>query len=392
MPGIRLRKGKNKEKARKGRMKQLARFGALLLGMLILALAAGCGAVSSDQASEAGAVMNQSEAAMDKAESFSPAGAGFAKQDKASLVPADRKLIYEANIRMEVKSYEAAKQRLQQLVERSNGYVLQFSDQESESERGGAFVIKVPAAGFTAFLDELGTWEALDYHREYSANDVTEEYVDLEARLTARRAMEARLLAFMEKATSADDLVQFSSELGSVQSDIEQIVGRKRYLDNHVAMSTVNMRLYQPVNAPVVQGLTHAFGTRMANTLVQSWETLVQFVQVVILFLTALLPFACAAAIVGVPIWLLVKRRRGRRRHPQSRFPGHPGEVKQQRHAGLVGSGQEPAEGADGRPEACKGHAAEAMVPASAVVPAEAEEKGRAAEARSDEPDSQDKK
>lgn len=117
-------------------MKQLARFGAFLLGMFMLALAAGCGAVSSDRASEAGAVMNQSEAAMDKAESFSPAGAGFAKQDNASLVPADRKLIYEANIRMEVKSYEAAKQRLQQLVERSNGYVLQFSDQESESERG----------------------------------------------------------------------------------------------------------------------------------------------------------------------------------------------------------------------------------------------------------------
>lgn len=392
MSEIRLRKGKNKEKARESRMRQLARFGALLLGMLMLALAAGCGAVSSDQASEAEAVMNQSEAAMDKSESLSPAGAGFAKQDKASLVPADRKLIYEADIRMEVKSYEAAKQRLQQLVERSNGYVLQFSDQESESERGGSFVIKVPAAGFTAFLDELGTWEALDYHRKYSANDVTEEYVDLEARLTARRAMEARLLAFMEKATSADDLVQFSSELGSVQSDIEQIVGRKRYLDNHVAMSTVNMRLYQPVNAPVVQGLKHAFGTRMANTLVQSWETLVQFVQVLILFLTALLPFVCAAAIVGVPIWLLVKRRRGRRRHPQSRFPGHPGEVKQQRHAGHAGAGQEPAEGADGRPEAGEGPAAEAMVPASAVVPAEAEEKGRAAGARNTEPDSQDKK
>ncbi|MGG4393184.1 DUF4349 domain-containing protein [Paenibacillus thiaminolyticus] len=388
MSEIRLRKGKNKEKARESRMRQLARFRALLLGTLMLALMAGCGSVSSDQASEAGAVMNQSEAAMDKAESLSSAGAGFAKQDKASLVPADRKLIYEANIRMEVKSYEAAKQRLQRLVERSNGYVLQFSDQESESERGGSFVIKVPAAGFTAFLDELGTWEALDYHREYSANDVTEEYVDLEARLTARRAMEARLLAFMEKATSADDLVQFSSELGSVQSDIEQIVGRKRYLDNHVAMSTVNMRLYQPVNAPVVQGLKHAFGTRMANTLVQSWETLVQFLQVVILFLTALLPFACAAAIAGVPIWLLVKRRRGRRRHPQSRFPGHPGEVKQQRHAG---AGQEPAEGADGRPEAGEGPAAEAMVPASAVVSAEAEEQGRAAKAKSAESDSEDK-
>ncbi|WP_197258310.1 DUF4349 domain-containing protein [Paenibacillus dendritiformis] len=366
MASIGLRKARETEKTPEGRIRRLARFGALLLGSLLLALAAGCGAVSSDQASEAEAVMKQSEAAMDEAESPSPAGAGFAKQGEASFVPADRKLIYEANIRMEVKNYEAAKQRLQQLVDRSKGYVLQFSDQQSESERGGSFVIKVPASGFTTFLDELGTWEALDYHREYSANDVTEEYVDLEARLTARRAMEARLLAFMEKATIADDLVQFSGELGSVQSEIEQIVGRKRYLDNHVAMSTINMRLYQPVNAPVVQGLKNAFGTRMANTLVQSWETLVQFVQVLILFLTALLPFACAAAIAGVPIWLLAKRRRGRRRHPHAPFPGQAGEPER------AGAGPEPAEGADGKPVTGGRTAAEAALPGAPSEPAEA--------------------
>lgn len=360
-------------------MRQLARFGSLLIGAVMLAMAAGCGAASSDQSanSEPAAAMDQSEALMERAESPSPAGAGFAKQDEASPVRADRKLIYEANIRMEVKNYEAAKQRLQQLVERSKGYVLQFSDQESESERGGSFVIKVPAAGFTGFLDELGTWEALDYHREYSANDVTEEYVDLEARLTARRAMEARLLAFMEKAAKADDLVQFSNELGSVQSEIEQIVGRKRYLDNHVAMSTVNMRLYQPVNAPVVQGLKNAFGTRMANTLVQSWETLVQFVQVIILFLTALLPFACAAAIVGVPIWLLVKRRRGRRHNPYLRFPEQPGRPEQHRHAE---AGQEPAEAAEGKQGAGDTSTAGTAVPPPTIEPAKAGEQQRSSE------------
>ncbi|MDU5143141.1 MAG: DUF4349 domain-containing protein [Paenibacillus dendritiformis] len=389
MARIGMRKARGIEKTREGRLKRRARFGALLIGTLMLALAAGCGAASPDQPSEAGAVMNQSEAAMDRAESPPPAGAGFAKQGEASFVPADRKLIYEANIRMEVQNYEAAKQRLQQLVARSKGYVLQFSDQESESERGGSFVIKVPAAGFTAFLDELGTWEALDYHREYSANDVTEEYVDLEARLTARRAMEARLLAFMEKATSADDLVQFSSELGSVQSEIEQIVGRKRYLDNHVAMSTVNMRLCQPVNAPVVQGLKNAFGTRMANTLAQSWEALIQFVQLILLFLTGLLPFAAAAAIAGVPIWLLAKRRRGRRRPPQARFSGQTGGPEQQKRKGTV---LDPADGADGKPASDDGPAAEASVPAPAVEPAEAGEQGSSTEGISAEANSENKK
>ncbi|WP_182914612.1 hypothetical protein [Paenibacillus thiaminolyticus] len=91
----------------------------------------------------------------------------------------------------------------------------------------------------------------------------------------------------------------------------------------------------------------------------------------------------------GVPIWLLVKRKRGRRRHPQPRFPGHLGEAEQQRHAG---TGQQPAEGADGKPEAGEGPTAEAMVPALAVEPAEVEEQRRAAEAKSAEPDSKEKK
>lgn len=74
---------------------------------------------------------------------------------------------------------------------------------------------------------------------------MTEEYVDLFSRLKAKQVVEARLIAFMEKATKADDLVKFSDQLGKVQVEIEQLKGRMRYIDQSVACSTIELRLYQ---------------------------------------------------------------------------------------------------------------------------------------------------
>ena len=141
------------------------------------------------------------------------------------------------------------------------------------------------------------------------ANDVTEEHVDLEARLKAQRAVESRLLSFMEKATKSADLLSFSKELADVQSNIEQIVGRMRYLDTNVAMSTIEMRLHQTLKPVANKALEEAFGTQIASTLSQSWDSLVQIVKTFVLALVAILPFACVVLLVGVPIWLIVRRQ-----------------------------------------------------------------------------------
>lgn len=290
---------------------------ALMAGWLAFALLlGGCSASSSKDAAsiaknEAAADMNTSSQESSQAvQSEHPNGVqvGFNGSQAPAAKP-QRKLIYQANLRMEVKDYEAAKQRMNRLIESSGAYITQFSDEESDYERGGTYVIKVPAAGFQSFVDELGKWDYIDYNRQYSANDVTEEHVDLEARLKAQRAVEARLLSFMEKATKSADLLSFSKELADVQSNIEQIVGRMRYLDTNVAMSTIEMRLYQTLKPVANKALEEAFGTQIASTLSQSWDSLVQIVKTFVLALVAILPFACVGLLVGVPIWLIVRRQ-----------------------------------------------------------------------------------
>lgn len=292
----------------------------VLASLLMLMLLGGCSSASDSQglkpgntAPEGAQMEVTSNDAAASSEEPLQAGAGQQVQQVQQVqVKTERKLIYEAQLRMEVADYGAVKEKLNRFIALSQGYVLQFSDQETDSERGGSYVIKIPAVGFQSFIDELGKWESISYTRQYSANDVTEEYVDLQARLKARRTVESRLLSFMEKATKSEDLLNFSNELGNVQSEIEQIVGKMRYYDNNVAMSTITLDMFQRLKAKRGQALEDAFGTQVADTLVGSWDALVKCVKSIVLVLVALLPFLCALLIIGTPIWLIARKKRGR--------------------------------------------------------------------------------
>jgi len=228
----------------------------------------------------------------------------------------DRKVIYRANLVMKVAEFAEAEKQLLDLIHLSNAYVLQFSDSRNANEVGAVYVIKVSSDGFSSFLDRLQKITNLKFEREVEGNDVTEEFVDLTARLKAKSAVEARLLAFMDKATRADDLIQFSNQLGEVQEEIERIKGRIRYLDENVAFSTVHLRLYQGTGnaASIEKEDSKHFGDRLYGALSGSAKTLRQFGEGLLVVLAALLPVLVAAAVIGVPVYAIVRKRAAARR------------------------------------------------------------------------------
>lgn len=232
-------------------------------------------------------------------------GAGFGRQ-----------VIYTANLVMKVEAFAPAEERLLNLIHLSGAYVLQFSDSRSGDNVGASYTIKVPSSGFSSFLSELQKIENLFFEREVQGKDVSEEFVDLASRLKAKQAVEARLLAFMDKARDSDDLVRFSNELGQVQQEIEEIKGRQRYLQQNVAFSTVNLRLYEGKSG-VIQTENKAgksIGVRIADALSGSANALGEIGEALLVALAAILPVAVVAAVVGVPAYLIVRSRRASRR------------------------------------------------------------------------------
>jgi len=222
-----------------------------------------------------------------------------------------RKVIYRADLVMKVEQFKTAQEELMNAIHLGGAYVLQFSDSRNADEIGATYVIKVPSEGFSSFLEKLQKIESLKFEREVNGNDVTEEFVDLDARLNAKKTVEARLLSFMDKATKTDDLVTFSNQLAQVQEEIEQIKGRIRYLDQNVAFSTVNLRLYQSsgLEPPKEPQGEKSFGQRLEDALSGSAKVLRQFGEWLLVVIAALLPVLAVVAVIGLPTYVIARKR-----------------------------------------------------------------------------------
>ncbi|MBA2938089.1 DUF4349 domain-containing protein [Paenibacillus sp. CGMCC 1.16610] len=316
----------------------------LAVCMLISSLVAGCSSSKNDAASSSEQKMSSSSGAMAKEElraesqkAATPAAQTQAASDLKAAesgtaqTPADgkdatmtvmpalgsdeaagfnRKLIYRANLVMPVDDYGKAQTALRDLVTLSGAYILQFSENANTGERGGTYTIKVAANGFVSLLDGLEKLSP-SLQRNVQGQDVTEEYVDLSSRLKAKQLVETRLLGFMEKASKTDDLLAFSNELSKVQEAIEQIKGRMRYLDQNVAYSTIEIRMYQQTDKkPFLSDPSKlSLNDRIQKAWNSSLNVLVAVLQGILVFLAAAFPILVIALLIGIPIWVYRRKR-----------------------------------------------------------------------------------
>lgn len=152
---------------------------------------------------------------------------------------AARMVAWRASLSMEVWNVSNAVARATALVEGKNGFVEQKSDQGESSAR---LTLRIPAAAFRAAvttLEELGKVT----HRDVRGEDVTEEYVDVEARLKNKLVLRDRLKQLLDKAVDVKDVLAIETELNRVQGDIDSMEGRIKLLKNQVDLATVTLNL-----------------------------------------------------------------------------------------------------------------------------------------------------
>ncbi|CAG7605676.1 hypothetical protein PAESOLCIP111_00833 [Paenibacillus solanacearum] len=269
-------------------------------------------APSPQQANGGGAADRAVETTDAKAVSNAAAGGSFMGETAPEAAdPFGRKIIYKANLMMQVEKYQETAAKIQEAVTQSGAYILQFSENVATAEKSGTFVIKVPANGFQSLLSRLEQIHPA-MQKNMQGQDVTEEYVDLSSRLKAKQVVEERLISFMEKATKTDELVAFSAELGKVQEEIERIKGRMRYLEQNVAFSTIELRLAQKIGSAEVIGSKDRgpLLNRAAAALNGSMTVLSVMIQWVVVFVASALPVLALLVVIGVPLWFARTNRK----------------------------------------------------------------------------------
>ena len=282
--------------------------------LLALAALAGCGG---------GAMPNAERAASAPAPAAQESAAGGAKDgadargvlqnvslqqadsSQAPPVPVERKIIRDATLTLEVEQPSKALPRLASVAESRGGFVVNTESRQQTGENGGGayetitIQMRVPAAQFDAALGEIRGMGRVTSEK-LSGKDVTEEYIDLEARLRTQRALEAQLLEIMKDAHTVADAMSVQREIANVRTEIERVEGRRRFLENQASLSTINVTLQPP--SPFVS--TTGFFRSIASAFGQGLDIAAAVTLFLIKAVLALLP---VVIILGVPAYFILR-------------------------------------------------------------------------------------
>jgi hypothetical protein len=227
-------------------MKKLA-----LLVPLVLALAvAACNSGNSDNAASGG-TGGGGDVAEGSAEP-SPGGGGSKASDRtvsSSAVPqVGPQVVKTASLRLGIAhgSFEDKVGEAHAVADSYAGFVVESFASQGSGKRiaEGSLVLRIPAESYDSALSrlrELGKVESL----QESGQDVSKEFVDLNARIRQLRAVEAQLLELLQRADDVPAALAVQNQLSQVQLDLEQARGRLQYLDNRVAFATISMSMHE---------------------------------------------------------------------------------------------------------------------------------------------------
>ena len=275
---------------------------ALLIAapLLLVTACSAAGTTTQGRSSEGGA---PAPAAVDSVSGYS--GNAASAPDKGIptvVVSADRNLILTAKIDMRSKDPWATSDRAQAIASGLGGDVLNLTQSGSGDTRSASLTIRVPSSRFADALQQLRTLEGEIQTSGVSAQDVTDQFVDLQARLAAKQAEEQRYLAILTKANTIDEILKVDASLSNVRTQIEQLTGQINSIKQRTDYSTISMSI---ATIAVLPGDTTTKAWDPAKTVTRALAALGAMLQVfadvvIWLFVFGWLPLLALAAVVLV--------------------------------------------------------------------------------------------
>ncbi|MBA2174518.1 DUF4349 domain-containing protein [Halobacillus locisalis] len=245
--------------------------------------------------------------------SEAPPNQDVASEESSMIDNTDgRMLIYNAVIELETEDYDQFRQQLDERMAANEAYIVEASISKRENNRRqGQIRLRVPQSNFENLLGGFEEISESILSQNVTGRDVTEEYVDLESRLSAKEKIESRLLTFLEEAEATDSLLKISQDLERVQSEIEVLKGKMNYLQNQSDFSTITLQVTETkVVVPDVGGTSLNTWEKTKQAFASSLNGLTTFVSWTIVTLIGYSPIFIPITFIIVLIWYIKRRRR----------------------------------------------------------------------------------
>jgi hypothetical protein len=191
------------------------------------------------------------------------------------------------------------------IAEKYGGFVLSSS---TNNDRSGTFVLRIPAKGFDRAVSDIRDLATHVRFQEIEGDDVTAEFIDLQARLRILKARKALLFGLFQKATTTEEILRMSSQLDDVQLRIEQIQGQINFINDQVAESTLRVSI-QEQNAPEAAATSSVDNPDLGSSVDLAVQGFLRIVGAVIVGLGYLIPLTLLGAIVWFVVWTIRRSR-----------------------------------------------------------------------------------
>lgn len=228
-------------------------------------------------------------------------------QDKNLDAPSpkiEQKIIKQASLRFETNDLEETYKQIQTAVKQSQGKVQSDSEGKDYGTLYRNITIRVPSQNFDNFINTILKGVSYFERKEITAEDVTEQYIDLTTRLKNKRKLEERYLQILQKAAKISEILEIEKQISIIREEIEAKEGQLKYLESRVSESTVTIEFFK--NLPEQEAVQLSYGSKVWTAVKSGFFSLSSF----FISIISIWPFIIIIVVLAYFIRKRIKRKK----------------------------------------------------------------------------------
>ncbi len=224
----------------------------------------------------------------------------------------NRMIIKTGTMNLETEKYDESINQINSYVKNAGGFITNSNSSVNASgKKQGAVTIRITSDKYDAMVKDMGNFGKV-LNSQINGNDVTSEYIDLQARMNTQTELEKRLLTLLsEKTAKLVDVVEVEEKLSSVREEIEKTQGRLKYLKNQTDFSTLTISVYEPSLMTTSSG--GGFFYEIERGFSKGLKGFTEILSGMITFFIALLPIIILLLVLAYGTLLIYKKSRARK-------------------------------------------------------------------------------
>ena len=223
----------------------------------------------------------------------------------------ERKIIKNASLNLETQDFDTTLNEIKLRVNQFGGYISSSSlrGNKSEGSRYANFVCRIPADKYESFLSSADEAGNVTYLSE-SEQDVTNQYIDLDARIKNLEAQYKKLNELLNKAETLDEMLTIENYIYDIQYQLDSYKGRMKALEGQIAYCTVSVNVSE---VAVFTAPKDSFLSRLGAAFGGMWGNFLDFLQDLSVFIIYAIPYIILAVIAIIVIKLIKKKKRAKK-------------------------------------------------------------------------------